>query len=222
MPWGSFPTNGRAAMRLSLIIVGIDPGVKGCIALLDVNSGTAQFFAMPVIRYKSQEGKNSTVVDEDGLIKLIRDIAGPHVACTIVERQQAFHRGRNSTTFNIGYGFGVIIGTIKSVPVLACSLALVKPREWKKDFGLIRADEMKTAAFKELSRQLALQIFPGATESLRRKKDENRAEALLIAEWGRRHALRKYIPGYRWRPFQPESKVIAPVCGDAIHRTASI
>jgi len=56
---------------------------------------------------------------------------------------------------------------------------------------------MSVAAFKNLSRLKAIELFPGAAEALKLKGSHNRAEALLICEWGRRNVLRKYIHGYQ-------------------------
>lgn len=53
---------------------------------------------------------------------------------------------------------------------------LVRPRAWKKDMGL--------TADKDESLDMARELWPAAP--LTRKKDNGRAEALLIAEWLRR------------------------------------
>jgi crossover junction endodeoxyribonuclease RuvC len=53
---------------------------------------------------------------------------------------------------------------------------LVRPRAWKKDMGL--------TADKDESLSMARELWPDAP--LARKKDNGRAEALLIAEWLRR------------------------------------
>jgi len=52
----------------------------------------------------------------------------------------------------------------------------VEPRRWKRDMKLTGKD-------KESSRQLALQLFPGMTDMMKRRKDHGRAEALLICTW---------------------------------------
>jgi crossover junction endodeoxyribonuclease RuvC len=51
----------------------------------------------------------------------------------------------------------------------------VTPSKWKKHFGL--------SSDKEQARGLAIQRFPLIAECLNRKKDADRAEALLIAQW---------------------------------------
>lgn len=55
----------------------------------------------------------------------------------------------------------------------------VTPQAWKKMFGLLGKD-------KEASRLKAIELFPHYEQFLSRKKDHDRAEAILIAEYARR------------------------------------
>lgn len=192
--------------NISLVIIGCDPGVTGCLSVLDINTGSVQFYDMPVKRYASQSVKNGKVIDDDAALYLVRQLAGPHVAFFIIEYQQAFYKGTRSSTFKIGDCFGLLRGLIRSTNL---GLETVKPREWKKNFDLIKTDEMSQNQIKELSRQKALELFPSAHDSLRRKMDHNRAESLLIAEYGRKQLLRKYISGYKYAQFHRACKPIS-------------
>jgi crossover junction endodeoxyribonuclease RuvC len=74
------------------------------------------------------------------------------------------------------FSFGRAVGVISAV----CELTnypfhLVTPQKWKKHFGL--------TADKNEALEKARQLFPKA--KLKLKKDINRAEALLIAEYWR-------------------------------------
>lgn len=53
----------------------------------------------------------------------------------------------------------------------------VYPQVWKRHFNLLKKD-------KDHSRLLAIELFPELENKLSRKKDHNRAEALLIARYG--------------------------------------
>jgi crossover junction endodeoxyribonuclease RuvC len=78
------------------------------------------------------------------------------------------------------FRFGGIFYALKAV--LACCdvpYTLVTPQTWKKAHSLKGPD-------KEASRRRALQLFPDAAGVLARKKDQNRAEAMLLAEFGAR------------------------------------
>jgi len=52
----------------------------------------------------------------------------------------------------------------------------VRPVKWKKYFGLINSE-------KDASRTKAIEIFPYVSEKLSRKKDANKADAILIASF---------------------------------------
>ena len=59
----------------------------------------------------------------------------------------------------------------------------VRPQDWKRAMGLTGKD-------KRASMELASSLFPAlAHEFVRVTRDDGKAEALLIAEYGRRHLL---------------------------------
>ena len=91
-----------------------------------------------------------------------------------IEKQQAMPKQGVVSTFKLGYGFGQIVST--------CALSrspytLVTPNNWKRALNLPRD--------KDAARRLAQQWFPDLAKELKRKKDEHRAEALLIALFGK-------------------------------------
>lgn len=154
------------ARHPTMRILGIDPGsVSGAWALLDVtNVGThisAECGDLDVV---------DRMVDAASFAKLVRHLA-PDFA--IVENVSAMPKQGATSGFRFGMGVGIIHGVL-----LACHVRthLVRASEWKKHFRL--------SADKELSRALAIRMFPERSNELRRVKDHGRAEALLIAEFG--------------------------------------
>ena len=79
-----------------------------------------------------------------------------------------------SSSFNFGMSYGIALGVVGALKI---PVVHVSPGKWKKYFGL--------TADKEQSRKLAIDKWPGC-EHFRRKKDNGRAEALLLAEYWRR------------------------------------
>lgn len=149
-----------------MIIMGIDPGVSGALAYL--STATRQGFAqdLPVIGGDLSAGQ---------LFEIVRKV-NPDVC--VVERVNAFPGQGVSSVWRFGRAYGAILA------VLACSsirTELVTPTVWKKAMGLPGKD-------KEQARELALRLFPDLGQTLARKKDHGRAEALLIAEFWRRKA----------------------------------
>ena len=56
------------------------------------------------------------------------------------------------------------------------SMYFVRPAKWKKYFGLINSE-------KDASRTRAIEMFPYISAQLSKKKDSNKADAILIASF---------------------------------------
>mgnify|MGYP003147020324 FL=1 len=146
----------------SPVILGIDCGYRhGGVAL--VGDKWAEVHDLPVF---SEGG-----VDVVALMDIITSADVDHI---YIERQQAMPKQGVSSTFKIGYGFGQIVTT---VALSRTPYTIISPSIWKKFLGLQRD--------KDAARRLAQQWFPELASLLTKKKDEHRAEALLIAYYGR-------------------------------------
>ena len=70
--------------------------------------------------------------------------------------------------------------SIHPLPLNLSSLKLplyfVRPTKWKKYFNLIKSE-------KDASRARAIEIFPYFSSQLSKKKDSNKADAILIASF---------------------------------------
>ena len=75
--------------------------------------------------------------------------------------------------FNFGQSFGIIKGICSAMQL---SLYFVRPAKWKKYFNLINSE-------KDASRTRAIEIFPYFSSQLSKKKDSNKADAILIASF---------------------------------------
>ena len=74
------------------------------------------------------------------------------------------------------FRFGQTLGRIEGVVALTkVPVHYVSPAKWKRHFGLGRD--------KEDARRLAIERYPRIADRLSRKKDEGRAEALLLATY---------------------------------------
>ena len=157
-----------------MIYIGVDPGKNGGIA---------------VIGYKNKQEQNKRKIDvyvyqDDILIKLVKDLAYfrnvlKEDSICYLEQVHAMPKQGVSSTFNFGMNFGFIQGVLKAY---AIPYELVTPQKWKKEFSC--------TSDKNTSIEVCKRLFPNvnlkATD--RCKKDHDGiAEALLIAEYGRRH-----------------------------------
>lgn len=145
------------------LIVGIDPGISGAIAILDSRGDAVDVYDMPVADGFVSGGLLYQSL-EDRLIRLV-----------VVEKVNAMPGQGVSSMFKFGDSVGAVRGVVGALGV---PLAWAPPGVWKRHHGLLRKD-------KDASRRLALEKYPRMAEKLSRKKDSGRAEALLIAEYGR-------------------------------------
>lgn len=150
-----------------MIVIGIDPGLVGAVAFYDPDADTIDIVDTPTMG----DGKKR-VINAALLAEHIGDrTAGQAVA--YLEDVHAMIGWGIGSAFRFGESKGVIQGIIGA---LGIRLFRVSPQKWKKALGLGRD--------KDSSRKLAIEMFPKHAELFARVKDDNRAEAALIAKYG--------------------------------------
>lgn len=170
-----------------MIVLGIDPGLSGACALLHGDSMVAEVFDTPTLEVvrngkRRREYQIATLCQE--LIERIgvywSDVrtdgtTGVSSIYAYLESVNAFPGQGVTSMFSLGRGLGIWEGVLAALNI---PYTKVLPQVWKRTMlgG-------KTKQAKESSRLRAQQLFPSA--DLSRKRDHGRAEALLIAEWGR-------------------------------------
>ena len=92
----------------------------------------------------------------------------------VVIEQVAAMPGQGVTSmFNFGQSFGILKGICSAMQL---PMYFVRPAKWKKYFGLINSE-------KDASRTRAIEMFPYFSSQLSKKKDTNKADAILIASF---------------------------------------
>lgn len=160
------------------LFIGIDPGVSGAIAVRSNNEVWVE--NIPVVKVKTGKGYR-THYDIAALVSCLRGWTddGAATCIAVVEKVGPMPRDGCIQAFSLGHGLGILEGVLTSFGV---QTMLVAPRVWKKTMGL--------TSDKELSRRRALEAFPELADRLTRKKDEGRAEALLLLKWLELHGER--------------------------------
>ncbi|QNH21237.1 hypothetical protein HEP73_02149 [Xanthomonas sp. GW] len=152
-------------MRLTF---GIDPGLTGAIATL-IDGEAGLILDMPT----AQVG-DWREVDARALALWIREQRAAHPGAYVsacIEKVGAFPGDGGTSAFRFGDSYG---GARAVLQVLGIPYTRAIPAVWKRRFGLLGQD-------KDAARLLALQRFPSAADALKRKKDNGRADALLLA-----------------------------------------
>lgn len=158
------------------LILGIDPGLDGAVALLDVHSGElVEVFDVPTLQLK-----NRRELDEYGLARIV-DEWSPQVTEAWIE--DAWPRPGEAATlaFQFGRNFGQMRGIVCAnfIP-----LHVVVPAVWKR--------VMKVTGDKDESRKVASVTWPTQSGRWPAKKNHGRAEAALVAAYGRRQFLKEH------------------------------
>jgi crossover junction endodeoxyribonuclease RuvC len=91
----------------------------------------------------------------------------------IIEQVSAMPGQGVTSMFNFGQSFGILKGICSAMQL---PMYFVRPAKWKKYFNLINSE-------KDASRTRAIEIFPYFSGQLSRKKDSNKADAILIASF---------------------------------------
>ena len=149
-------------------IIGIDPGLSGAIAILE-NNKVLNIFDIPVM---SEGKKNKRQLNSAQLVKLLKDNISKNEEVSVVVEQVNAMPGQGVTSmFNFGQSFGIIKGICAA---LSLPIYFVRPAKWKKHFNLIKTN-------KDASRTKVIEAYPEISAKLSRKKDSNKADAILIA-----------------------------------------
>lgn len=148
------------------LIVGIDPGVHGAIALLDHFGRVQNIHDMPTIKVKV--GK--TYRDRLSIQGFIDLLCGIDIEIVVIEQVGGMTGQSASAAFTFGLGCGLIHGAVAALKLPMC---LVPPQRWKKAAGL--------GPDKGSARLMAQQLWPDQAKRFARVKDDGRAEAALIA-----------------------------------------
>ena len=143
-----------------MIYIGIDPGQSGAMAVIS-DSGSAE--AIPF--------------SETGYINYCSIYKGNCKA--IVERVNAMPGQGVTSMFKFGQNYGWIQGVLQAFDI---PYELVSPQKWKKEFGVTSDKNTSIDVCKRLFPDVNLKRTERCT-----KDHDGLAEALLLAEFGRRH-----------------------------------
>jgi len=152
--------------------IGIDPGLSGAVAIISDDS--LKVFDMPTMTVE-RNGKAKRQVSANELAELLYTCSGKD--CHVyVERVSAMAGQGVTSVFSFGRSFGMIEGILAA---LKMPVTFVAPATWTRAIG--------RSPGKDASRARAMELFPNYEYFFKRVKDDGRADAALIAHWGRKH-----------------------------------
>ena len=155
------------------MIIGIDPGITGAIYFGE--NHYSDVVDMPIMAKTSGKGNQINPYELTSLLiqPPIDRLTG--IEAAYLESVHAMPGQGVSSVFSFGKSVGIIEGVLAALNI---PLVMVTPQRWKKNAKLIGKD-------KDAARTLAIQLYPELSDRLSRKKDIGRADAILIAEFGK-------------------------------------
>jgi len=149
-----------------MIIVGIDPGVSGAISI--IRDGKISMICDMPIMLDGTKSKRQINAAELANIFFQEKIGEDDKI--ILESVSAMPGQGVTGMFSFGQSFGVIKGVCAA---LKLPLHLVRPVKWKKHYNLLSSE-------KDASRTKVIEMYPYIAPMVSRKKDSNKADAILI------------------------------------------
>jgi len=155
-----------------MLIIGIDPGLSGSICFFE-DGKIIDVIEMPTMTdgKKNKKQVNGAQIYNEFLKRISK--TDKHKIRVVIEQVSAMPGQGVTSMFNFGQSFGILKGICSAMQL---PVYFIRPTKWKKYFNLINSE-------KDASRTKAIEIFPYFSEQLSRKKDSNKADAILIASF---------------------------------------
>jgi len=155
-----------------MFIIGIDPGISGSICFFE-DGKILDVIEMPTM---TEGKKNKRQVNGSQIYNEVSkriEKKEKHKIRVVIEQVSAMPGQGVTSMFNFGQSFGILKGMCSAMQL---PMYFIRPAKWKKYFGLINSE-------KDASRTRAIEMFPYFSTHLSKKKDSNKADAILIASF---------------------------------------
>ena len=155
-----------------MLIIGIDPGITGSICFFE-DGKIIDVVEMPNMAEgkKNKKQVNGAQIFYEISLR-IKNVDKESIK-VVIEQVSAMPGQGVTSMFNFGQSFGILKGICSAMQL---PMYFVRPVRWKKYFSLINSE-------KDASRTKAIEIFPYFSSNLSKKKDSNKADAILIASF---------------------------------------
>ena len=153
-----------------MIIIGIDPGVSGAICIL-TDGKITEIYEMPTMIDGKKNKKQVNGAEVTNIIN--KELVNEKDINVVIEHVSGMPGQGVTSMFNFGQSFGVLKGICAA---LKLPVHFIRPVKWKKHFNLINTE-------KDASRTKVIEVFPYISSKISKKKDVNKADAILIARF---------------------------------------
>lgn len=119
-----------------MIIIGIDPGNNGGIAVTNTEGSFVTAHKIPTIKHKTKRK-----IDEDALVSLFKSMDSDEEHVVYLEQVSSMSGQGVVSMFTFGDGYGLLRGIIKT---LGWEIIKVRPQVWQSELGLTKKDKSET------------------------------------------------------------------------------
>lgn len=148
------------------LILGIDPGKTGAIAVLDADDPTR------LLLVEDMPAATGSALGTC-IAQLVEDLSPDRIVAAWVEDVHSMPKQGVRSVWTFALGHGAVLGALGALRV---PVHFVSPAQWKRD--------QRVTADKGTSRNRAMELWPREADLFQRVKDDGRAEAALIARHG--------------------------------------
>ena len=155
-----------------MLIIAIDPGISGSLCFFEEGKiiDIVEMPNMAAGKKNKRQVNGAQIYNEISL--RIKNFQKENIK-VVIEQVSAMPGQGVTSMFNFGQSFGVLKGVCSAMQL---PMYFVRPAKWKKYFNLINSK-------KDASRTKAIEIFPYISAQLSKKKDSNKADAILLASF---------------------------------------
>ena len=155
-----------------MLIIAIDPGISGSLCFFEEGKiiDIVEMPNMAAGKKNKRQVNGAQIYNEISL--RIKNFQKEDIK-VVIEQVSAMPGQGVTSMFNFGQSFGVLKGVCSAMQL---PMYFVRPAKWKKYFNLINTK-------KDASRTKAIEIFPYISAQLSKKKDSNKADAILLASF---------------------------------------
>ena len=155
-----------------MLIIGIDPGISGSICFFEdgIIKDVIEMPTMTEGKKNKRQVNGAQIFNE--ISKRVNKTDKKNIK-VVIEQVSAMPGQGVTSMFNFGQSFGVLKGIFSAMQI---PMDFVSPVKWKKFFNLINTN-------KDASRTKAIEIYPYFSSKLSKKKDANKADAILISSF---------------------------------------
>lgn len=157
------------------LILAVDPGKSGALAFLNhTKNELVEVCDMP-----TRQGEKDTKKTLDiYVLSHLVDRHASQIRYAVIEDVHSMPHDGVVSAFSFGKSTGIVIGVIASFNI---PIYFVNPAVWKRAMGV--------SYEKDTSRAMASKLFIDSAHLFIKKRDDGRAEACLLAHFGKRFWL---------------------------------